>query len=225
MTVYSWPRTVLDARAIAFNRRGAVIGGPVALDGGSQVASIDAGYWVATYDVATLGTSAQIKMWRALRTLLAGGANQVQVPVADEDQAPWPGAAQASTLSAWSDGSRWSDGASWQQGTINAVVTTAAALRATSLALTVLTAGTIGGGELFSVGDRLHEIGEILTNDGAGHITVSIAPPLRAAVAAGAVCNFDAPVCRMRLASEGEMDLALGRRWQATPTVNFIESP
>lgn len=225
MTVYDWPRAQLDARAIKFSRRGQVLGGPVSLDGASQVASIDTGYWIATYDVVTLAKGAQIKMFRAMDALLDGGANQVRVPVIDEAQAPWPGALQAGALVPWSDGTSFSDGSMWSQRTIAIVAASDTPAAATSLAMTILSAAALTGGEYFSIGDRLHVIRSIISDDGAGNVVVSIRPRLRDPVPAATSLNFDAPVCRMRLLSESEMDLALGRLWQAQPSIAFIEAP
>lgn len=225
MTIFDWPRIVLDARGIAFNQRGSVITGPTSLTGQNQVAQSDAGYWVAAFDVAFIGAGTSLKVWRALRGLLEGGAHQVRVPVCDEAQAPWPGPVQRPTLTRWSGGSTfasWSGGADWSQPTIAVKVATAADIRATSLAVTALAAGDITGGEYFSLGEHLYVVRAILAVAG-GAYTLGIWPPLREAAAINDTLNFDAPVCKMRLMGESEMDLALGRLWQAAPSVNFVE--
>lgn len=223
MSIYEFPRAILGERGIAFNQRGMTIAGPVSLGGQSQVGSTDAGYWIATLDLTTIGQGTPVKVFRALRALLEGGAHQVLVPTSDEGQAPWPGAVQAPATVTWSDLTTWSDGSVWSQSTIAINVGTAAVARATSLDLDVLSAATLVGGEYLSIGDRLHVIRAIVSDDGAGNVVVAIWPPLREAVGAGVALNFDRPVCKMRQLADGETDLALGRLWQAAPTINFVE--
>jgi hypothetical protein len=59
---------------------------------------------------------------------------------------------------------------------------------------------------------------------GANTATITFRPPAREAVSAGTEMEFDRPVCRMRLATDAEMDLDLDlvAPW-SYPTVNFIE--
>nr|WP_323130860.1 hypothetical protein [Sinorhizobium medicae] len=48
-------------------------------------------------------------------------------------------------------------------------------------------------------------------------------PPARETTVAGQRVELDDPVCRMRLASDAEMDLPLDYGRWSFPTVNFIE--
>lgn len=222
MTIYDWPRAVLGERAINFSPRGMTVAGPMTLTGQNQVASLDAGYWVATYELATIGTPDQIRMFRALRAQLEGGAHQVRVPVCDEDQAPWASAIATDPLTAtYDDNVGHDDDTPFAQPNI-AVTGAAAAARATQLTVTLLAGAALAAGEYFSLGDRLYVIREVLAVSGAIY-TLAIWPPLREPLAVGGELNFDAPVCRMRLATEAEMDLALGRLWLASPSANFVE--
>lgn len=52
---------------------------------------------------------------------------------------------------------------------------------------------------------------------------ITFRPPLREAVPAGTNLEFDDPVCRMRLATDSEMDLPLDLGRFSFPTVNFVE--
>lgn len=225
MTVYPWP-AALEARGVAFNPRGQIVGGAPTLTGQGQLASIDAGFWVATIDIATLDSGVLVKTFRALRARLEGGAHQLKVPVFDDGQVPYPiaggAAANAFKEQRYSDGTLHTDGHGFYRPSIVVALSADADLRATSLSATVTTAGTISGGEYFSIGDRLYVIKEVLTSSGSAR-TFAIWPPLRAAAPSGTRLNFEAPVCRMRLATERDMDLALGRLWRAQPAVAFIE--
>jgi hypothetical protein len=52
---------------------------------------------------------------------------------------------------------------------------------------------------------------------------ITFRPPLREAVPSGTNLEFDQPVCRMRLASDSEMNIAFNHIVMGQPTVNFIE--
>ena len=227
VTVHYMP-SALKARGIAFNPRGMTITGPVSLSGRSQVAAYDAGYWMATLDVATLGQGDDVLAFRALRAEMEGGANHVLVPAFDQGQAPWPAAGgQAANENddiAWSDGVFFSDGSGWFKPAIIVNVAADAALRATSLVVDIVTAGTLKAGMYFSlVGGGMHVIRSILASSGSQR-TLHIWPPLRAPAITGRRCEFERPVCRMRLVSDQEADLALGRLWMAQPSMTFVEA-
>jgi hypothetical protein len=225
MTVYSWPPE-LAARGVAFNQRGMTVGGPPTLSGEGQVGSLDAGYWVATLDLVTLDSGTMVKAFRALRAKMQGGAHQLKVPVFDEGQVPYvkPGGAAANAYpeQRYSDNKFHTDGHGFYRPAISVTLAADAALRATSVSVTVTRAGPISGGEYFSLGDRLHVIESVLSVAGGTQVW-SIWPPTRAAAPSGTRVNLEAPVCRMRLATETEMDLALGRLWRAQPSIAFIE--
>lgn len=218
MTVFRWP-AILGARGIAFNQRGMTVSGSPTLSGRSPVTSYDAGFWIATLNVATLGQGAKIKTFRALRARLEGGAHQVRVPVFDDGQAPWPGSAHSAAASGYSDDTRFSDGTGFVERVILVALAADAAARATRIDVTVTSAASITGGEYFSIGDRLHTVRQVLSPT-----SWAIWPPLRERAAAGRALNFDAPVCRMQQIAESDMDLALGRLWTAQPDIAFIEA-
>lgn len=229
MTTYPWP-AVLPAARVAFNPRGMTVAGPATLTGQSQVLSTDAGYWVATLELATLTKGAPVNAFRALRAKLEGGAHQVLVPVfdtGDDDngQVPWPSAggraANANAELPWSGGGSffWDDGHGWFNPKIVVAAAAAAAAGATVVDVAVTTAGTISEGMKFGIGDRLYVLREMLSPT-----RWAIWPKLREAVALGAEIRFENPVCKMRLMREDDMDLALGRRWVANPSIGLIES-
>lgn len=217
MTVFDWP-SVLRARGCTFDPRGMTVAGSPTLSGRTQVASYDAGYWIATIDLATLDAGAEIKTFRALRAQMEGGAHHLRVPVFDEGQAPWPSATHSAAATGFTDGTQFSDGTGFAEKAIKVALAADAAARATSISVSVTSAATIAGGEYFSIRDRLHVVREVLSAT-----AWAIWPPLREAAVSGRALNLDAPICRMRLASEQEMSLALGRLWRAQPSAAFIE--
>lgn len=223
--IYDWDSS-LAPKGIAFNRRGMSIGGPPGLGGRNQVAQIDAGYWIASLQQLAVGGPAAVKAFRRQMALLEGGAHQILVPVFDYSQAPFPDGVTSWPPSAtiYTDGTRFSDGTGYLDRLIDIVVAATAALRATRLTLTVNDADDIVGGEYFEIGlGRLHMITGIIS-EASPEITVSIWPPLRERVEAGATLNFDNPKCRMRLLNEGDDDIALQMGRYGFPDIQFIEA-
>lgn len=226
MTIYRWD-PALAPRGVSFNLRGMSIGGPPTLTGRNQVGQLDAGYWTASYTKIPVGPSAVVQAFRALRAKMEGGAHQILVPVFDDAQVPYALAGgkivNANPEQPYSDGTLHTDGHGFYLPAIIVSTSADAALRATSISATVTTAGTISAGTYFSIGDRLYLIKEVLSSSG-GARTWSISPPLREAVPSGTPINFEAPICRMRLLSESEMDLVLERGLYGFSDINFIEA-
>lgn len=221
-----WP-PLLRSTAVAFNPRGQTLGGPVSLTGQSQVNSIDAGYWMANVDLRILELGDDVNAYRGLRAEMEGGGHHVLVPAFDQGQAPWPlsGGWQVNEKEAqtWSDDTTWSDGTGWYHPAIRVYLAEDASLRATSIVVDIEASGTIKAGQYFSIhGAGLHVVRRVLDSDGTER-TLAIWPPLRWPVSTGRRCNFERPVCRMRLLSESDADLVLGLLWLGTPTMAFIE--
>lgn len=218
--ILDWPYGVLNPASVSFSQRGMAIAGPQSLTNRNQVAEIDAGYWIATLKLAILDQGDQVKILRALRSRLRGGAALIRVPAMDQGQAPWPNDGPwetwyAGTETLHSDDTPHSDDTGYHQDSIDVVLAAELAYRGNQVAATINRAGTIGGGELFSINDRLHLIENVLTESPTAP-TWGIWPPIREPVPAGARLNFDWPTCRMRLMSEAEMDMELGLGWQAS---------
>lgn len=227
MSVYDWPLR-LGARGIAFNPRGQTLSGPPSLKGQSQVASVDAGYWIASLDQIPTAIPAKVKLFRALTALLEGGAHQIRVPAFDCTQAPWPIVGGVPLTSyddvTYDDDSEHDDDTPFYQPVID-IVAAAAAARATALDITINLAGDLIGGELFTSGDnRLHVIKRIDPLTSGGDYRISIWPPLREAIEEPVRLNFDRPVCLMRLASEQAADLSLAMGRFGMPDMTFIEA-
>lgn len=77
-----------------------------------------------------------------------------------------------------------------------------AALRATTLDLTLSATTGLRPGQFFSLADRLYRVQHHWQPGNPRRILIE--PPLRAAVSAGARVEIDRPVCRMRFVSETE---------------------
>ncbi|MBD3847114.1 hypothetical protein IED13_15500 [Bosea sp. SSUT16] len=123
-----------------------------------------------------------------------------------------------------------------------------AALRATQVALNV-TGAELMGGHYFSIGERLHQVKEVVSGPvappflnqlatdspwddripwadavaGTSLYTVTITPPLRAAAAAGTGASLSNLVlrCVLRDAADGDLELDLGRL--GSPSLALVE--
>lgn len=178
-------------------------------DGGTSLSGIKddietsgGGYWMAEFTNGRTRTREQGLAWRALADSLDGGAAGIIIlfcerlfaPVNDTVRAPLEDHDRAALPS--------SSGASY--------TATAAALRATTLTIAGDSEKALLGGEVFGIehpnwGWRAYRIIEI---DGA---EITIRPPLREAIGAATVLDFDNPRCQMRLAQPVSNSTSQGR--------------
>ncbi|PZO78431.1 MAG: hypothetical protein DI629_12070 [Mesorhizobium amorphae] len=213
-----WPINLLPPRDFAINPEFRNTRGSAAISGGArQIAASDAGRWKATLGNIRVKGSAARQAWRSLQVELEGGMGSVLIPLGGADQ-PFAAGGYGFLNPMPKD-----DEPFFAEDTgIAATVATPAPRRATQLVLSVSFAGTIRHGQHFSIGERLYRIkGHPAVN--GSQVTVNIWPPLREAVGATNGVVFGSPICRMRLASDQEMDLDLLLRRSASPTVNFVE--
>jgi len=225
-TIYDWDRSFAP-QSIGFFKRGMTIGGTPSLTGFVQVGQIDAGHWRATMSNIPTGEPSGIKAFRALSGKLEGGGNLIRVPVFDDEQRPWPlsgGVPVAATAATeYTDGSRFTDGTGFKEGTVRITLNGNAEINSTQISVTIGTAGTISGGEYFTLGERLHVIREVLSVSGSNQ-TWWVWPKLRQTYASGSFLNFDTPTCLMRLDDEGADDLTVQYGIWGFPQMSFVEA-
>lgn len=219
-----WPRSVLKPKRDRFNIAPRNLAGPSSVSGVTQVTTADAGIWRATYSeiIIKRGTSA-VLAFRALEVLLEGRLHPVLVPRGcgyQPYETDWRAALKGVPHS---DGSPFSDKSLYRSNLIDIRLTSNIPLRGTAANIQIIRASLVQPGQDFSIGDRMYRI-RTVTKTGGNTAAITFRPPAREAVAAGAHMEFDRPVCRMRLASDNEMDLDLDlvAPW-SFPTVNFIE--
>lgn len=232
--IYDWPPT-LKLFGVGFNQRGMTLSGPISLTGRSQTSAADAGYWIASYGKVWALEKSTVLTFRALRALLEGGTNQVRVPVQDFAQQPWVLDGSGNPIMTANevphdDGVLFDNLTGYDGIPIYVKSVGDAAVGATRITGDFLLSGTIYGGEYFSVGDRLYIIRSVLSAETISspaptrvRRSLFIWPRLREAVPSGTELNFYNPVCRMRLASDGEMDLNLDLGRFGSPDVQFVE--
>ncbi len=223
MTIYDWPST-LPPRSGGFFRRGMTIAGQPSITGLAQVGQVDAGFWTARYSALPLASPAVVRAYRALAARLEGGGNLCRVPVFDRAQQPWatPGV-ESTTKTDYTDGTQFTDGTGFHEPTIRITLQAAVARGVTQIVATIDNAGTIEGGEYFTLGERLHIIREVLSVSGADE-TWWIWPKLRQAYPAGTFLNFDTPTCLMRQEAETDGDLMLEFGSRGFPNMAFVEA-
>lgn len=223
MSAMVWPCSILNPRNRQVDPVYRSVSGGVALNGFTQVIASDAGIWKAVFAQIFIRNPSQIKAWRAIRAHAEGRLNPILIslcegairPLQEPGQRPFPPVPH-------SDDAFFEDETGYRNGMISVRLSHGAALRSTVLMLNKIACGSLEPGQRFSLGERLYEIRKVFSQN-ASQAEVAVWPPLREAVGAGTDANFDRPVLRVRLATDGEMDLMLDLNRFASPTVNFLE--
>lgn len=219
-----WPRSVLKPKRDPFNIAPRTLAGPSSVSGVTQVTASDAGIWKATFsDIIIRRGSPSVLAFRAIANLLEGRLRPILVPRCCAYQPFDPDWGEVLKDVPHSDLSPFADGGLYQSRLIDIRLTSNIPLRGTAANIALVVAGQLQPGMDFSIGERMYRIRTVQMT-GSNTAAITFRPPAREAVASGAEMEFDYPVCRMRLATDSEMDLDLDRvsPW-SYPTVNFIE--
>jgi hypothetical protein len=222
MATLLWPIGVLPPRDPMFEIAPRSLSGPASINGSVQVVSSDAGIWKASYAGVPVVSDQKVKAWRAISTLLEGRLRPILVPFTRAYQ-PVPDNSEALYQPVpHSDAARFGDTSGYVGRVIDVKLASSVAVRAVSANVTIAYAGQLETPQHFSIGERLYRLRTVVyTSEREAAITFR--PPLREAAPIGTLLEFDDPVCRMRLATDAEMDLPLEYGLWAFPTVNFIE--
>lgn len=208
-----WPRKLLPPQNPMFHVSPMNVSGPLSQDGQGDVIAGDAGFWKVTFGSVVVTTTDRVKTWRAIAAMLQGRLEPILVPYCGAYQPRLTAPVDVPH----SDGTPFSDGTKYE-GMSTAVYLVGDLVRGvTNCVVNVVAAGEIQPGHVFSFGERMYEIRRIVDN------TFYFNPPLRDPVSSGTQLNFDNPVCRMRLASDNEMQLQLEGNRRSFPNVNFVE--
>jgi hypothetical protein len=220
-----WPDEILRPQNVAFDIAARTLAAPSSVSGVTQVVATDAGVWKATYGNVLISKRDQVNTFRGISVLLEGRLGSILVPLCRAYQPVPEGAIEAGAYDTvpHSDLAFFSDGTGYViERVIDVVAGANAAVRAISIQITIVVAGTIEPGQHFSIGERLYRV-RTVNYTSSTVATLTFRPPLREAVTAGERLEFEDPVCRMRLATDDAMDLELSLRRFAQPTVMFIE--
>jgi len=224
-----FPEMLMRERRIKWELLAPALTGGRALSGATPSARLDGGgIWACEMSDVQVSSADHVRTWRALAAILDGGATPIVVATRDVRFAPWPSAVTDLYESTNSDDSTCSDGGVYVSSVIQAEVAADAAIRATSLTISMNIGAALRGGEYFSIehetfSHRLYQVGQVTVN-GDGDYVCTIRPPLREAVVAATRVEFDYPKCVMTPASPDAMSLVLEQRYHASTTVRFIES-
>lgn len=163
--------------------------------------------------------------WRALTTILEEGINPVVVPFCDPRHQP--GQPRPAAV-AHSDGSPFDDESLYVS--TNGLICNAAAadLRATTITLTGdLVGKRLRGGEWFAIehagkGWRAYKVRRVPAQDDSS-ATIEFRPPLREAIPAETLLDFENPRCLMVADMRPSTKLIFGRQTDAA--IRFVEAP
>jgi hypothetical protein len=205
---------------------GVAFTGGRALSGLQQYGRIDGGgFWTATLSGLVVRGEDSLRIWDAWGSILDGGVTPVVVHNFKPQLSPYVSGFSRPTLALIGDGSPQDVDPTYDGlGAIRAKVKTAAALRATTLVITMTVGSGVKAGHHFAIdhptfGKRLYRVGRVTAVAGSDY-TVEIRPPLREAVLANDLIDFNTPGCVMRLADPDafKAPLQLGRIVKASIT-------
>lgn len=217
-----WPRTLFPAIEVRWRLMHRTIQGGIPVELGPRVTgTTGGGLWVCEMSGIWLRTRDQIRTARALDARLDGGLTEIVVGSCEARFATW--AAPSESVS-HSDGSPFSDETFYAGASPAGTVASDAALRATTLIITLPDGVSLMGGEAISInhptrGPRRYTIARV---GEAGEVTIR--PPLREAATSGTEVDFATGACVMRLANADDFFSAirLGRFGDLAPV--FVEA-
>ncbi len=180
---------------------------PIATDGGGVV--------VAEFTNGDTSEREDTLAWRAFTAAMDGGAAQVLVYFRDPLHQPKGGGMGVSAQASGFVANR-----SYGAPGVSASASYAVALRATAMTISIRSEMPLVGGEWFSIqhpawGWRAYNVVEVIGDQ------IRFRPPLREAVSAGTLLEFDDPRCVMRRAQPTSNAISLGR--YGAPAISFVE--
>lgn len=222
-SIIDFPATLTPQAATVQDVRQSRSGGR-SVSGAEQIVETDAGYWRMSL-VFDIRRTTKIVLWRALRAKLRGRANILRC-------GPFDCARSAGRLelgpahgvdALHSDLAPFSDETPYVSAMTDAVLSTAAVVRARTIVATVAGAtARIEAGVYFSIADRLHIIEDAEVSGGSA--TITFWPPLRAAADAGTVVEFDHPRGLWRVADDETGQLALQALRMSSVQLDLVEA-
>lgn len=223
---FIFPTHIFNPSVIKPTRVRRILSGGAPINGADEdVIQVDGGgLWQWTLSGIELYSPDLLRLWNAWDAHLAGGSVECWVPIASNATAPQPGGVGPSPIVA--DDPMFPTSVGYSIPYIKAQTTSAASLRATTVALSVSKGARVKGGEEFSVmhekGPGLYTITRVVSASGQS-ATVNIWPPLREAIPSGLAVNFDWPMFRARMIPNFDMTPQITLGLQATVEVSFIE--
>ena len=220
----AWPTSTLRPIDIMFARRTYSRTGGRTITGIEQIVQSSSEYWIAslafkvqTEDQALTYRSLQAQTWGRSKQWIIPACPQIGIP---PDLEPVDFSFSSDFSIDFSLGSSAPSGLSSES---EALVTTAALIGATSLAIRVTDSRLVlKPGMYFSIGNQLYLIG---TASGSfPYWTMTFRPKLRVAAPLGTSINFSNPKCLMKLTSDISGDLNLNMLRFSDLSLDFVEA-
>lgn len=218
----TWPYTARWTAALP-RMVGETIAPQRSISGVETVIPTFGGRWEVTGSFVIYGEPQELA-WQAFIAQMEGGVGTTLVPIwtrfrpsgATGRQVPWDNVAGIEDTQTWEhfgfESTRVAGG----------TIAAAAALRATTISVTLTGSLGLRPGQYFSISERLYRVQHHWQTP-AGVTQLMIQPPLRAAAAVGVALEVFSPVCRMRLA-EPAGDLEYTPEGVARVTCRFVEA-
>ncbi len=224
MTIPVFPTALFafDEQEVDLERR--VTSGGVSLSGAEDLIATDGGgRWFAEFANGPLLDREPMLAWRSFLLIAEEGATEIIVPFCDPMHQPYGDEHSVPH----SDDTTFDDESLYSGGGAAAEVAADAALRATTLTLTVTLPQPLVGGETFSIehpvkGWRAYRV-RTVEEQSDTEVTITLRPPLREAVSEGEVVDFVDPRCLMVQQGRASSRTELGQYGEAA--IRFVEAP
>lgn len=212
MTIPVWNPATYRASDPKVELMGAGTVSPPSLAGLRRTLTGPGGYWMAGFSVPAITDRARVLAWRAFVAAVDHGAGQFEVRLADKLYAPWPLVSGVADMT---------------PGGIVVALNGAAAIEATTIAVTKTSGDALTAGQHFSLtgsrwGKRLHRI-RAATDNGGGSWTLEIRPGLREALATATALDFETPGFIATVANAREIEPQLDLLKYGSARVEFME--
>lgn len=198
-------------------RVGSVTSGGTSLSGIDEPIQTDGGgFWRADFTNGDTLEREDGLAWRAITEAMDGGSTAVNVSFCDRLHQPVTGNVSVPH----SDTTPFSDTTLYSSPEVDAKAKFDTLLRATSMTILIASAIPLVGGETFSIehvtwGWRAYRVIGVDGN------FIRFRPPLREAIDAGTLLDFDNPQCQMRLAAATSNPMNIGRYTGCS--ISFVE--
>jgi hypothetical protein len=211
-----WPSGALPPRRVLCDIQPRSVSGGVSLSGIERFKASDAGIWSLSFTIQ-IHSAEQVELVRGLAALSDGRNGVFSVCTADCGRGPGAGPnyqlpqnSLPHGLTAGGGRAYFSDGSGYRSRFYNVRLAASAPTRATTISIVIDTVPLVlpRPGHRFTIAGRLHEVRSVSEAVGAV-ANISIRPPLRQAVAAGADINFDEPTGLFRLSRDDGLSLSL----------------
>lgn len=225
MALPIFPLHRLSVDSITPTVRKRTISGGTSISGEEDVIQTDGGGRIeVTVDGVQLDDPETQRLWNAWDAYLSGGVNECLVPLVTlgTGPRPWAGNLPVEPSVIGDNDDTYPTIVAYRAPLIRARLNADAALRATTLSVSVEQGSALQGGEWFSIGERAYRIERVIARAGMA-FTIRTDPPLREAVTAGTLVEFEWPVVKARLSPGTSLIAPLMIGMYGDASAQFVE--